>query len=107
MSQHYFYTSQPLNYNLDRDQDGKIDWARCGFDKKAVARAVQEGFQGWETNERYISLLPIANETKFDNELGALVAQPGTDEVFNKKVTEAQALQIKATLKAHPDPIEE
>jgi len=107
MAQNYYYTSEPLNYNLDRDKDGKIDWEKCGFDKKAVARAVQEGFQGWETNERYISLLPIADIGKFNAELGAIIAKDDTDEVFNKKITEAQALQIKATLKKHPDPVQE
>jgi len=106
MAQHYYYTSEALGLNLDRDKDGKIDWDKCGFDKKEIARAVQSGFQGWLTNEINVSILPIANEVNFDKELGTVIAQDDTSEVFNKKITEAQALQIKETLKRHPDPVE-
>jgi hypothetical protein len=106
MAQYYYFTSEPLNFNLDRDKDGKIDWVKCGFDVKEIQRAVQGGFQGWLTNEINVSVFPIANMANFDKELGPIIARPSTDEVFNKKITEAEALIIKSTLKAHPDPVE-
>jgi len=108
MAQHYYFTSEPLNFYLDRNKDGKIDWVECGFDMNDVRRAIADGFQGWLTNEVYVSILPINKMDKFDSNqsLAAAIAKPDTDDVFNKKITEAEALQIKATLKRHPDPVE-
>jgi hypothetical protein len=108
MAQYYYLTSEPLSFYLDRDGDGKVDWVRCGFDVDEVRRAIADGFQGWMTREVYVSILPINKMDKFDaNErLAAAIARGDTENVFNRKITEAQAKQIKKTLKRSPNEFE-
>lgn len=101
----YFLTSEALGLILDRNSDGIIDWALCGFDKREVAMEVQKGCQGYNNDNIYVSVLPISDELQLNKTLGGLVATADTAEEFNKIITEEEALQIISTLTKEPKQI--
>ena len=61
----YLYTNLQLTWILDRDGDGKIDWATCGFKARTVSKYMQKGkCQGEVEGVGHVSILPITDEDK-------------------------------------------
>ena len=64
----YFYTELQLRIILDIDGDGRIDWAKNGFDTNVINEV--GGVQGKINEDTFVSILPISDEKKLLNALG-------------------------------------
>lgn len=88
----YLYTNLQLGWILDRDGDGKIDWAACGFSMRAVRRAMGRGAaQGDVPEIGPVSVLPIDDESKVNAVVMPAAQEEITDGEFCKIIEQEEA----------------
>ncbi|MEG0944712.1 MAG: hypothetical protein RSD07_10100 [Angelakisella sp.] len=83
-----------------------IDWSGFGFNVKAVAAYMMQGFQQGD-GDRLVSILPIEDEAILRERLGEVVGTTDTFGNYFKIVSEAEAFAERDRLKVANDLAEE
>ena len=97
MERKYFFTNDSLGLILTEKPGQDVDWEACGFSVREIARAVQNGHQGFLDNE-FVTVFPIYNIEQFNKSLGGIVAGTPPQGIFYKVINETEALETVGRL---------